>query len=50
MTAHQFIDGCLYWLNEYNGCKGYAVTSGPKFKNAETVSPTDAIRIFTGKQ
>ncbi len=47
IIAHDFIDGCLHWLKEYNGCEIFAVTSGPKFTNAETVSPAEAIRIFT---
>lgn len=47
MTAHNFVDGCLHWLKEYNGCESFAVTSGPEFTNAKNVSSAEATRIFS---
>lgn len=47
-TAHNYVDGCLYWLREH-GCETTAVTSGPIFSNATTLMPHEAEDFFKTK-
>lgn len=47
-TAHNYVDGCLYWLREH-GCETTAVTSGLSFSNANTLTPSEAEEFFKVK-